>query len=358
MLENEQLKEIKDTYGSSLHELWVDNGKLKFSLIVERGLEIGQVFLKDTCMSWDRSDSFKLHPENVELKKEGWDKGFYSAVAVIGPEVFGTPDEVVTVHGTGSYSISDINTLKVDLCGCIISIEVNVPIKGYSYKQIHQKKIMIQTKLFSNFIIRKEVSKNVSENTVPIDDGYHIQFSGEYLNDGGRYILPTTADKMLLRDSAPVEEDPKVIYPLNEHFEPIRCYQYVPEKVYGLGGLEELEWIDFINQNATNLTAEMLVNNNRSNGAIIIRPLSSFPRTLIAKRNDGSPMYSVEPCKSRPNSLKQKAIDGELQYLLPGEEKESQIAFGFLEEEASIRNFEKLIERAACYEEKLVQAVP
>ncbi|CBK73184.1 hypothetical protein CIY_02210 [Butyrivibrio fibrisolvens 16/4] len=139
MLENVQLKEIKDTYGSSLHELWVDNGKLKFSLIVERGLEIGQVFLKGTCMSWDRSDSFKLHPENVELKKEGWDKGFYSAVAVIGPEVFGTPDEVVTVHGTGSYSISDINTLKVDLCGCIISIEVNVSIKGYSYKQIHQK---------------------------------------------------------------------------------------------------------------------------------------------------------------------------------------------------------------------------
>ncbi len=358
MLENVQLKEIKDIYGNCLHELWVDNGNLKFSLIVERGMEIGQVFLKDTCMSWNRPDSFKLHPENVELKKEGWDKGFYSAVAVIGPEVFGTPDEVVTVHGTGSYSISDINTLKVDLCGCIISIEVNVPIKGYSYKQIHQKKIMIRTKLFSNYIIREEVSKNVSENKVPIDDGYHIQFSGEYLSDGGRYVLPTTADKMLLRDSAPVEKDPKVIYPLAEFFEPIRCYQYVPEKVYGLGGLEELEWIDFIKQNATNLTAEMLVNNNRSKGAIIIRPLSSFARTLIAKRNDGSPMYAIEPCKSRPNSLKQKAIDGELQYLLPGEEKETKIVFGFLEEEASIRNFEKLIERAACYEEELVQAVP
>ena len=62
--------------------------------------------------------------------------------------------------------------------------------------------------------------------------------------------------------------------------------------------------------------------------------------------------------KTRPNSLKQKAIDGELRYLAPGGEAESWIAFGFLEEEASIGYFEKLIESAACYEEKLVQALP
>ena len=93
MLDNILLKETKDIYGTTLHELWVDNGTIKFSLILERGMEIGQVFLRDTCMSWKRDESFKLHPQNVDLKVEGWEKGFYSAVAVLGPEVFGTPDK-------------------------------------------------------------------------------------------------------------------------------------------------------------------------------------------------------------------------------------------------------------------------
>jgi len=357
MLDNILLKETKDIYGTTLHELWVDNGTIKFSLILERGMEIGQVFLRDTCMSWKRDESFKLHPQNVDLKVEGWEKGFYSAVAVLGPEVFGTPDKNVTVHGTGSYSIAKENSLKIRHCGSITEIEANVPIQGYANKQIHQKKVLIQTKLNSNFIIRREVSVNLSDEKVPLDDGYHVQFAGEYLSQGGRYILPVATDKMLLRDSAPIEDDPKTIYPFIEVLEPIRCYQYVPEKVYGLDKPDETGWIDFIQNNPDNLTAEMLVNNERSKGAIIIRPLDCFPRTLIAKRNEGCAMYAIEPCKTRPNSLRQKAIDGELQYLSPKEERESFIAFGFFDDEASIKYYEKRIESAANYEKELVQVL-
>lgn len=347
------IKEIEDSYGSAIHELWVDNGVLRFSVILERGMDIGTVYLKDTCMTWNRDIKHELHPKNVDLKSEGWEKGFYAGISTLGPEVFGTPDETNTDHGTGDYSIFLDNTLKVSVCGCNIEIKANIPIKGYSYKQIYQKEIMIQTKLNSNFIIRNEVSVNVSENTVPIDDGYHIQFSGEYMKEGGTYLLPIPKGKMLLRDSAPTEINPKRIYPYKELFEPIRCYQYIPEKVYGLDRHKDTNWIDFIRYNPNALTAEMLVNDDRSKGSIIIRPLDSFPRTLIAKRNDGCAMYAIEPCKTRPNSLRQKAIDGELQYLNPHESKSTNIAFGFFEQETSIRYFEKLIESAADYEKKL-----
>ena len=68
-------------------------------------------------------------------------------------------------------------------------------------------------------------------------------------------------------------------------------------------------------------------------------------------------MYAIEPCKTRPNSLRQKAIDGELQYLSPKEERESLIAFGFFDDEASIKYYEKRIESAANYEKELVQVL-
>ena len=101
------MKELKDKYGSLLHEEEVDNGLLSFTVIPERGMDVGEICFKGKRISWDKGREYLIHPENVDLRKEGWDKGFYCAISSVGPEVFGTPDEVRTPHGTGAYSVCD-----------------------------------------------------------------------------------------------------------------------------------------------------------------------------------------------------------------------------------------------------------
>lgn len=348
------LETVVDPEGSRLHELWVDNGKLRFSVLPERGMDIGEIYLQGMTMSWNRSKEYRLHPNHVNLHLDGWEKGFYAAITTLGPEVFGTPDEHTTDHGTGAYSLADVDSVTVEIQEDTCRIRGVVNIRGYGLKSVYQKEIMILIQENACFIMREEVTKNLTDETVPLDDGYHVQFSGAYLNQGGKFILPVPTHEMLLRDQAPVEENPKAIYGVEETFLPIRCYQYVPQKVYGLEECEELKEVSFIKERKA-LAAEMLVNHRGTQAAVIIRPLESFPRTLIAKRNDGCSMYAIEPCKSRPNTLRQKAIDGELQFLGSGESRTSQIAFAFFDREASIREIQKRIERAANYETVMEQ---
>ena len=335
------------------HLLHVDNGSLSFDVLLDNGADIADIMLNGVKMSWDRSKKYLVNPDNVDLKKDGWDKGFYAAVASLGPEVFGTPDETCTAHGTASYSKADLSTLRTAVGEQAISIEVTVLIKGYDREPKYKKRVYITLENETNLIIRREVYENLTEERLPLDDGYHVQFSGEFAKAGGRYVLPVPDDQMLLRDSAPIEADKKAFPAYDQEYLPIRCYQYVPQKVFGLESVGIFAKNSIVAANKDCQTAEMIVDNDRTHGAIVVRPLWAFPRTLLAKRNDDTAMYAIEPCKTRPNSLRQKAIDGELMYIEPKEEVESLIIFGFLSNHEEILRLEELIERSACYEKKL-----
>ncbi len=340
-------KIFKDTYGSVIHVIVVSNGTLTFSVIPERGMDIGEIYLGNEKISWDRSEAYLLHPDNVNLQENGgWEKGFYSAVAALGPEIFGTPDEIRTVHGTGSYSRAELASIRITWDEEEISIEGNVSIKGYSAAPSYKKNIKIHLKYNSSVIVRKDTTWNLTEERQPIDDGYHIQLAGKFMANGGNYVLPVLKEKMLLRDSAPSEKDPFEIYNFNKELDPIRCYQYVPETVYGLEEVIELEGYSNLIKESGRITAEMLVDSERTSATFVIRPLKSFPRSLIAKRAITEPMYALEPCRTRPNSLYQKAIDGELTYLEPNGKEISWIIMGALRDKASISLLESIIKGA------------
>ncbi|MBQ9862699.1 MAG: DUF4432 family protein, partial [Lachnospiraceae bacterium] len=89
------LEEHTDPFENTLNILTISNGILTFTVIMERSMDIGEIFYKGKKVSWNRSKDRLLHPDSVNLKEEGaWEKGFYQAVASLGPEVFGTPDRV------------------------------------------------------------------------------------------------------------------------------------------------------------------------------------------------------------------------------------------------------------------------
>ena len=333
------MAEFIDKYGRKLHIVTIDNGRMSFTVLPERGIDIGDIYINGEKVSWETPEGELLHPDSVDLKEQGaWDKGFVASGTTIGPEGFGTPDEIRTVHGTGAYSTVDLCSFCVKESKEEIEVIGTVTIRGYEKNPVYQKEIRIVTKRNSTFLTRYERTINLTDDRQHIDDGFHIQPAGAFVSKGGRYVLPVKTEHMLLRDSAPVEEDPKKIYDYSVSLDPIRCYQYVPEEVRGLEMLPL--------PSTHHVTAEMLVDEGWTMAAVLVRPLDVFPRSLIAKRAMGKPMYAIEPCKTRPNSIRQKAIDGELMYLKPNESIDSWITLGYLMEQKEIMDVASRIEEA------------
>ncbi|RCX22715.1 uncharacterized protein DUF4432 [Fontibacillus phaseoli] len=344
------LKLFTDRFGSHLHLLTVSNGRLVFTVILERGMDIGELRLESEKFSWERDTRYLLHPENVDLydnERSGWDAGFYAAVAAIGPEIFGTPDEVRTVHGTASYSPALMESIRMAWDERHICLEGIVPVRGYGALPVYEKTIRMVTSYGEAVLFREDTVRNLTDIPQPVDDGYHIQLSGTYMEHGGSYVLPVAAKKMLLRDDAPLEEDPLAVYGSEIRLCPIRCYQYVPEPVEGLSALPQVRDYCAAASAGEELTAEMLVNASKDAAAYVIRSLACYPRSLIAKRAITDKMYALEPCKTRPNSMKQKTIDGEIVYVGPQGDCTGWIIFGATRDPEEIATLARLIGNAA-----------
>ncbi|WP_164472761.1 DUF4432 family protein [Cohnella candidum] len=343
------LKVRRDAGGATLHEIELHNGALTFTVLPERGLDIGEIVLDGEKMSWERGDSCLLHPDRVDLTAgggTGWLQGFYAAVASIGPELFGTPGEGYTLHGTGSYSPADLRSIAVWADEEGLTFEGSVSVVGYGERPQFGKRVRLFTRWGSECLLREETTTNLSDRALTLDDGYHVQLCGPFLHEGGRYVLPVSSEAMLLRDNAPPEEDPLRIPPISEGLSPIRCYQYVPEAVRGLEERAELrDYVEAMPQRA-GFAAEMVVNASGDAAGYVIRPLSAFPRSLIAKEiSEYGFMFALEPCRTRPNRMSQKHTDGEAFILPPGGSDTTQCLIGVTQDRSLIGDLEKKIHR-------------
>lgn len=179
---------IRDRFGSQMHLLTICNGRLLFTVIPERGMDIGEIRLDAGKISWERDERYLLHPDHVDLtdnEQSGWDSGFYAAVAAIGPEIFGTPDEVRTVHGTGSYSPALPESVRLSWDEQHICLEGDIPVRGYGMSPVYQKTVRIITPYGAADLFREDTVQNVTDSVQPVDDGYHIQLAGSFMAGGG-----------------------------------------------------------------------------------------------------------------------------------------------------------------------------
>jgi hypothetical protein len=337
-----------DKYGAGLTVLVIHNGLMTITVLPDRGMEIGDIRYAGEKMSWDRSSQFLVHPEHVNLEARngtGWLDGFYSAAATIGPELFGTPGEGYTLHGTGSYSPAKPESVLITYDEVGVRIEGTIVCRGYSDSPVFEKEISIFSEWHSSILLREETTVNVSDTEQTVDDGHHIQLSGSFLHEGGRYVLPVAQSNMLLRDGAAPEEDPFRIPALAKGHQPIRCYQYVPEPVSGLQSIDEIKSCVAKLKGQNSLTAEMIVNKELSAAGFVIRPLDCFPRSLIAKEIGESFMFSFEPCRTRPNRMSQKHIDGEAFVLQPSLSAFTQCIIGVTKNISTINALENSIKR-------------
>ena len=335
-----------DGKGGELTILAVDNGQLGITVLSERGMEIGEIRLGGELMSWNRDMKHLLHPDHVDLRERGgtgWLDGFYSAVASIGPELFGTPGEGYTLHGTSSYSPADPESVSVSFDEAGVTVTGRVVCMGFERERVFEKTVRTFSRWNSAVMLREETTVNLSGSDRTLDDGHHIQLCGPYLHEGGRYVLPTAKRHMLLRDSAPPEDDPLRIPALRDGKRPIRCYQYVPEPVAGLERIGEIASYLPSMDNEVGMTAEMIVNDAFDAAAFVIRPLDCFPRSLIAKEIGESFLFAFEPCRTRPNRMSQKHADGEAFVLAPGAASRTACLIGVTRDKAVIGDLEEVI---------------
>lgn len=335
--------------GGKITVLAVNNGLLEMTILPERGMENGEIRCNGELMSWERDDRYLLHPEQVDLQARngtGWLDGFYSGVASIGPELFGTPGEGYTLHGTSSYSSADPASVAIEWDEHGIRIEGRVVCCGYASQPIFVKTVYVYMRWNASVFLKEETTVNISDQVQTLDDGHHIQLSGSYLHEGGRYVLPVAVRHMLLRDSASQEEDPLLIPPLSTGDLDLRCYQYVPEPVTGLGGIKAIEPYMEAMRNGVGITAEMIVNGASDGAAFVVRPLDCFPRSLIAKEMRESFLFSFEPCRTRPNRMSQKHADGEAFLLNPGASAVTKCLIGVSRDKAVIKDLEEAITRS------------
>lgn len=179
---------VTDRFGSQMNKLTISNGRLLFTVILERGMDIGEIWLEAEKISWERDERYLLHPDHVDLtdnEHSGWDSGFYAAVAAIGPEIFGTPDEVRTVHGTGSYSPALPESVRLSWDEQQICLEGDIPVRGYGISPVYHKTVRIITRYGAADLFREDTVQNVTDSVQPVDDGYHIQLAGAFMAGGG-----------------------------------------------------------------------------------------------------------------------------------------------------------------------------
>jgi len=344
------VKAHRDAFGRTVSELSVNSGRLTFTVLPERGMDIGELVVDGEKRTWERDGARLLHPDSVDLRENGgtgWLSGFYAAVASIGPELFGTPGEGYTLHGTASYSPAEPGSVTVRCGEDGVAVEGEVRVRGYGEVPVFVKKIRVFAAWGAAAIVREEETRNVSDAEQVLDDGYHIQLSGPYLHEGGRYVLPVPAHALLLRDSAPGEADPLRIPAIGEGLTPMRCYQYVPGRVDGLETIGEVGGLIAGFDRSRGLTAEMVVSRSGGAAGYVIRPLACFPRSLIAKEAADSFLFSFEPCRTRPNRMSQKITDGEALFLCPGESASSQCLIGTTRDVRTIAALERAIAAAA-----------
>lgn len=330
--------------------LLIHNGRLTFTVLPDRGMDVGEIRLGEEKMSWDRGEEYLLHPDQVNLQEgngTGWLKGFYGAVSSIGPELFGTPGEGYTLHGTGSYSPADLDSILIGYDENEIWVEGTVTVRGYADEALFEKRIRMVTRWGSALLLREETTRNISAADQTLDDGYHIQLSGPFMHGGGRYVLPVASCELLLRDSSTPEEDPLGISARSRGETPIRCYQYVPKSVKGLDAIPDIDAYLPAFTDELGVTAEMMVNEDQSAAGFVIRPLSSFPRSLIAKEISDGFMFALEPCRTRPNRMSQKHTDGEAFVLGPGSSDTTYCLIGVTRDQSTIDALHKAITNAA-----------
>jgi len=182
----------------------VDNGKLRFQVVLTRGMSIQEVLMGDLRLGWDSPVKGLVHPQYINLESRaglGWLEGFNEWMVRCGLEFFGGPGTDEFIDNTGKKAKMDL-TLHGKIGNTPASV-VEVLIERQAPHQIrirgrvdetcvHGPKLelwtQIQTTPGSNSFQISDKINNRSATEQEFGILYHANYGTPLMEEGTRFV--------------------------------------------------------------------------------------------------------------------------------------------------------------------------
>jgi peroxiredoxin len=194
----------------------VDNGNLRFNVVLTRGMSIQQVIMADLRLGWDSPVKGLVHPKYINLESRqglGWLDGFNEWLVRCGLEFFGAPGTDEFIDNTGKKATMDL-TLHGKICNTPASMVEIVIEREKSYSitvrgrvdeaLLHGPKLDILTQVSTvPGTAELQISDKITnQSAVEQEFGilYHSNYGPPLMEKGARFFGPV-----------------KQVTPINEH---------------------------------------------------------------------------------------------------------------------------------------------
>lgn len=299
----------------------VDNGRMKFWLLPERGMGIWKVWLDDIEIGWQSPVRGPVHPKFVSIHDEsglGWLGGFDELLCRCGLESNGAPE--FDRHGKLKYplhgKIANLPAYKVAASVAAnndtIHVEGCVEEACFKFQKLELHSA-VTTKLESTEVCIHDTVTNTSDTVAEFQLLYHINFGTPILEAGAEVFAPV---KTLVPRTHRAEEG-------------VNSWSKIsaPE----IGFREQVYFMELLSD-ATDQSQVLLRNAASTLGVSIHFNLKQLPCFTLWKNTaslrDGY-VTGLEPGTNYPNPRSYEQSQGRVEILQPGESREFDLRLEF-----------------------------
>ncbi len=327
----------------------VDNGSMKFAVIVTRGMGIYKIESDELNLGWDSPVKQIVHPQFVDLNDNsglGWLAGFNELVCRCGLAFAGGPGEdngtMLTLHGR----IANTPASEVEV---VIDDEAphTIRVRGLLEEKMFK---------FGNFELWTEVSTTPGSNSLRIDDRLVNRgaYDAEY-----QLIYHTNFGKPLLEEGAKFVGAVNEIFPMDNYagkdLESFDTY-LGPTPNYG-----EQVYNMRMRYDETGQTTVMLKNRDSSKGVALRYHVDSLPCFNLWKNTEPDVegyVTGLEPATGFPFNRSIERANGRVLKLAPDTEKRFQLELTMLPNKESVADTQSTIEELRGDNETQVNSSP
>lgn len=303
----------------------VNNGKLKFSVVPTRGMNVHKLECGDVTLGWNSPVKEIVNPLFINPADRGglgWLDGFNEWMTRCGYEFAGHPGEdgekMLTLHGKAS----NIPASKVEVLVKGNRIHVRGRVEETMFKFAHLEMVTdISTEIGSTVVRFDDVLTNRGSNPQEFEILYHANYGEPLLEKGSKFVAP-------IRSVTPFDE--RAVEELDDHL-----VYYGPTKGYG-----ETVYCMVMNADADQKTTVMLQNRAADRGVSMTYKVDSLPFFTLWKNTDvGEKGYvtGLEPGSGFPYNRSVERERGRVKAIPAGGSKKFHVEVEVLTDAAGVK---------------------